>query len=150
MFEAGSCTLVSEAVLKQSSINPHRLAFATRPPGKTAPRARGRRRRESSPLPMRGCKQIQCRRGQRSVRSRRKRRRAVTWSSSPPGFYPGVGSLHKIGLACLRGPVEEVPDLRDSRLQDLPVPIVDDPTCLEEQVPEQILAVSWVVSPSPY
>jgi len=53
MFEAGSCTLVSEAVLKQSALSPRRFAFATCLPGKTAPRARGRRRKESSPLPMR-------------------------------------------------------------------------------------------------
>src|SRR5271157_3101988 len=46
---------------------------------------------------------------------------------------------HKIGLGCLREPVEEVPDLRDSPLQDLPLPIGDDATRLEEQVPEQIL-----------
>jgi len=48
MFEAGSCTLVSEAVLKQSALSPRRFAFATCLPGKTAPR--GRRRRESSPF----------------------------------------------------------------------------------------------------
>src|SRR5271165_4655265 len=98
MFEVGSCTLVSEAVLKQSALSPRRFAFATHLPGKTAPRARERRRRESSPLPMRSYKQIRYQRGQRSVRSRRKRRRAVTWSSTSPR-HVGLGEVFAVRVS---------------------------------------------------